>query len=66
MGMPFPLGLGRVSACAETLVPIAWGVNASVSVVAAVLATLLAIHLGFTVVLLLALLLYLAAAVMFP
>jgi hypothetical protein len=35
-------------------------------VVAAVLATLLAIHLGFTVVLLLALLLYLAAAVAFP
>jgi hypothetical protein len=31
-----------------------------------VLATLLAIHLGFTVVLLLALLLYLAAAVAFP
>ncbi|MNH33008.1 hypothetical protein D3C79_934890 [compost metagenome] len=66
MGMPFPLGLGRVSARAEALVPIAWGVNASVSVVAAVLATLLAIHLGFTVVLLLALLLYLVAAVMFP
>ena len=66
MGMPFPLGLGRVSARAEALVPIAWGVNASVSVVAAVLATLLAIHLGFTVVLLLALLLYLAAAVAFP
>jgi hypothetical protein len=66
MGMPFPLGLERISARAEALVPIAWGVNASVSVVAAVLATLLAIHLGFTVVLLLALLLYLAAAVTFP
>ncbi len=66
MGMPFPLGLGRVSARAEALVPIAWGVNACVSVVAAVLATLLAIHLGFTVVLLLALLVYLAAAVAFP
>lgn len=66
MGMPFPLGLRRVSARAEALVPIAWGVNACASVVAAVLATLLAIHLGFTVVLLLALLVYLAAAVAFP
>jgi hypothetical protein len=44
----------------------AWGVNACVSVVAAVLATLLAIHLGFTAVLLMALLLYLAAMVMVP
>ncbi|MNZ98416.1 hypothetical protein D3C78_1176980 [compost metagenome] len=66
MGMPFPLGLGRVSARAEALVPIAWGVNACVSVVAAVLATLLAIHLGFTVVLLLALLLYVLAGLTFP
>ncbi|MBO3275888.1 spermine/spermidine synthase domain-containing protein [Pseudomonas schmalbachii] len=66
MGMPFPLGLGRVSARAEALVPIAWGVNACVSVVAAVLATLLAIHLGFTVVLLLALVLYVLAGLAFP
>ncbi|GAB7541297.1 hypothetical protein CS8_009600 [Cupriavidus sp. 8B] len=62
MGMPFPLGLGRVASRMESLVPWAWGINACASVVAAVLATLLAIHLGFTAVVLIALLLYLAAA----
>ena len=66
MGMPFPLGLARVAARDQELVPWAWGVNACASVVSAVLATLLAIHLGFIVVLLLALALYLVAAATFP
>jgi hypothetical protein len=45
------------------LIPWAWGINGCASVIAAVLATLLAIHLGFTAVVLAALLLYgLAAA----
>lgn len=66
MGMPFPLGLGRVASRVEPLVPWAWGINACASVVAAVLATLLAIHLGFTAVVLIALLLYLAAAFICP
>jgi hypothetical protein len=63
MGMPFPLGLARVEALDARLVPWAWGINGCASVVAAVLATLLAIHLGFTAVVLMALGLYgLAAA----
>ncbi|WP_427309490.1 spermidine synthase [Cupriavidus sp. H39] len=66
MGMPFPLGLSRVAARDGTLVPWAWGINACASVVAAVLATLLAIHAGFTVVVLVALLLYVAAALACP
>jgi hypothetical protein len=66
MGMPFPLGLGRVGASAEALVPWAWGINACASVVAAVLATVLAIHLGFTAVVVIALLLYVAAAAVCP
>ncbi|CAB3808936.1 Polyamine aminopropyltransferase [Paraburkholderia ultramafica] len=66
MGMPFPLGLSRVAAGAETLVPWAWGINACTSVVAAVLATVLAIHLGFTAVVVIAVLLYLAAAAAYP
>jgi SAM-dependent methyltransferase len=66
MGMPFPLALRRVAGRAEPLVPVAWGVNACASVVAAVLATLLAIHLGFTAVLVIALLLYLAAGAVCP
>lgn len=62
MGMPFPLGMSRLAAADEPLVPWAWGLNACASVVSAVLATLLAIHLGFSVVLLLAVALYGAAA----
>jgi hypothetical protein len=65
MGMPFPLGLTRVSAQAPALVPWAWGVSGCFSVISAILATVLAIHFGFTVVVLLAAIFYLAAAVIF-
>ncbi|SOY80996.1 putative Spermidine synthase [Cupriavidus taiwanensis] len=66
MGMPFPLGLSGLAARDDTLVPWAWGINACASVVAAVLATLLAIHAGFTVVVLVALLMYATAALACP
>jgi hypothetical protein len=66
MGMPFPLGLRALSAAAPGLIPWAWGINASVSVAAAVLASLLAVHLGFTAVVALASLGYLAASAAFP
>jgi hypothetical protein len=66
MGMPFPLGLAALADRAEDLVPWAWGINGFASVVAAILATLLAIHLGFRAVILLAAGLYLAAAFVFP
>jgi hypothetical protein len=65
MGMPFPLGLGAVSRRAPDLVPWAWGVNGCASVIAAVLASLLAMHLGFTAVVALALALYVVAALVF-
>jgi spermidine synthase len=65
MGMPFPLGLSRVAARAPDLVPWAWGVNGCASVISAVLASLLAMHLGFTAVVACAVLLYLAAAAVF-
>jgi spermidine synthase len=60
MGLPFPLGLGRVSDSTPALVPWAWGINGCASVVAAVMASLLAMHIGFTAVLVLALGLYTA------
>ena len=50
----------------ETMIPWAWGVNAFASVVAAILATLLAIHLGFAVVVAAAVLLYVVAAMTSP
>ena len=62
MGMPFPLGLKRLSASAPGFVPWAWGINGFASVVSAVLATLLAIEFGFQVVIVLALVFYVLAA----
>ena len=63
MGMPFPLGLSHVAARDADLVPWAWGINGCASVLSAILATILAIHIGFTAVVAIAVALYLAAPV---
>ena len=65
MGMPFPLGLGRLRERWRELVPWAWGINGCASVVSAVLATFLALHLGFGAVIGLAAALYLSAWAIF-
>lgn len=62
MGMPFPIGLGRVADSMPDFIPWAWGINGFASVMSASLATLLAISFGFTAVVMLALLLYAMAA----
>jgi len=62
LGMPFPIGLRRVAAAREDLSPWAWGVNGWASVLSAVLATLLAVHWGFTIVIAGACGLYMVAA----
>ena len=62
MGMPFPRALARLRRLDPGLVPWAWGVNGCASVIGAVLATGLAIHLGQTFVIICAALLYAAAA----
>jgi hypothetical protein len=59
MGMPLPLGLDIVHGQAPRWIPWAWGVNGCASVIAPVLATLLAVHLGFVPIVLLACALYL-------
>jgi hypothetical protein len=66
MGMPFPMGLSELGRHSESLIPWAWGVNGCASVISAVAATLVAIHFGFTVVMVMALLFYLAAYLSFP
>ncbi len=66
MGMPFPMGLSELGRHSESLIPWAWGVNGCASVISAVAATLVAIHFGFTVVMIMALLFYLAAYLSFP
>ena len=62
MGMPYPLGMSIVSEKLPSWIPWAWAVNGCASVVSAILATLLAIHLGFVFVVLVAVILYLLAA----
>jgi len=66
MGMPFPLGLGQLADHAPGLMPWAWAINGCASVISAVLATLLAIHLGFSTVIAMALALYALALWVFP
>lgn len=65
MGMPFPLGLAQVAETAEDLIPWSWGVNGCASVTGAVLAAILAVHLGFQMVITLALILYASALAAF-
>jgi hypothetical protein len=66
MGMPFPLGVSRVAALSPELIPWSWGINGCASVISAVLATLLAMHFGFSIVVLAAVALYSIAAVSLP
>jgi len=65
MGMPFPLGLKRVSNTVPALIPWAWGINGCASVVSAVLATCLAISYGFSFVVIIAACLYGIAAIVY-
>jgi hypothetical protein len=66
MGQPFPLGLSILGQKGPAQIPWAWGLNGCASVISAVLATLIAIHFGFTAVVLLALLFYTVAAITIP
>jgi len=60
MGMPFPIMIRSMSGPEEALIPWAWGINAFASVGASVVATILAMTVGFSSLLLLG-----AAAYMF-
>lgn len=48
MGVPFPAGIVRVARSGPEVVPWAWGVNGCVSVISTALATITAVELGFT------------------
>ncbi|GMQ75804.1 MAG: hypothetical protein BMS9Abin01_1063 [Gammaproteobacteria bacterium] len=62
MGMPFPLGLRSLRGGTADFIPWAWAINGCASVVSAVLAVVLAMHFGFTAVILSAATLYCFAA----
>jgi hypothetical protein len=66
MGMPFPLGLAKLGELNPALIPWAWGVNGCASVISSILATLIAMQSGFTVLIFMAVSLYVTAAWCFP
>jgi len=66
MGMPFPMALARISQTTPALIPWAWGINGCASVISAILATLIAMQFGFSVLIFLAIALYCVAALCFP
>ncbi len=61
MGRPFPTALALIGYRAPALIPWAYGINACASVIGAVLAMLIAMHLGISALLALALGCYLVA-----
>ncbi|NPV68027.1 MAG: hypothetical protein HPY64_12860 [Anaerolineae bacterium] len=63
MGVPFPRGIAALRGT-PALVPWAWAVNGGASVISAVLAVIVALSWGFTVVLLCGGVLYLLAAIL--
>jgi hypothetical protein len=64
MGIPFPAGLCRLGAESPDLIPWVWAVNGAASVVASVLAALLALSFGFRLVLLVGAACYAGACLM--
>ena len=54
MGVPFPAGLSYISMRDSNAVPWAWGINGCVSVISTALATIIAVEMGFTWVMLFA------------
>ncbi len=66
MGMPMPLALASLADHCDGLIPWAWAINGCASVVSSVLATLLAMQFGFSMVIVAAMVLYGAVCMLFP
>jgi spermidine synthase len=66
MGIPFPLALSTLADHAQQYIPWAWGINGCASVISASLATIIAINLGFNVVIMSALVIYLSILKFYP
>ncbi len=58
MGIPFPSGISQLSKTNPLQIPWAWGLNGCISVISTALATIVAVELGFSWVMLLAALAY--------
>ncbi|MEJ2589966.1 MAG: SAM-dependent methyltransferase [Candidatus Thiodiazotropha sp.] len=66
MGMPFPLAIAVLRQADAARIPWAWGINGYASVISSSLATLIAVHAGFSSVIVAAVGLYLLALIAFP
>ncbi len=66
MGIPFPLGVKILGERAPHLIPLAWAINGSLSVLAPILAIMLAMMVGFKTVLLMGGVMYALAFSTFP
>lgn len=65
MGMPFPAGLMYLEQTGSEIIPWVWAVNGSVSVIASVLAAILALSYGFSTVLWMGACFYTGAAILY-
>ena len=66
MGMPFPVALSELGESERGLIPWAWAINGCASVISAVLATVIAVDYGFSMVIVMAVILYMIAMLSFP
>lgn len=66
LGMPMPMGLAHTARLAPHRLPWAWAINACASVVGALLATLMAVDVGYASVMLWSMVLYVLAYAMLP
>jgi len=66
LGMPFPLGVLAIESRPKGAVAWAWGMNGAFTVIGGVLSVYLSLAFGFTVTLLIAVCLYIVAALVYP
>lgn len=66
MGVPFPTALTLLGQQQADLIPWAWGINGFASVISPILATLIAMQFGFSVLITVAVCLYLLVGWLFP
>jgi hypothetical protein len=63
MGIPFPAGLSKAKEARGEIIPWLWAVNGCCSVVGSIVAVIIAIHFGFSIVIGIAALIYIVAFV---
>jgi hypothetical protein len=66
LGMPFPLGVIAIEGRPKGAVAWAWGMNGAFTIIGGVLSVLSSLVFGFTVTLLVAMAVYLLAALVYP